>query len=361
MSQPTAGERTTAAVSALAAIIILGAAVTAQQSRTTSVRPLAALESDLRFQLFLAHRTDGGRLAQRLVELNHTLDAWQRSPRTAADDRLLAEWLEEGIRRSMPGESGELPPPPQFGQPVVPRPAPAPVSPAAVEPLAPAAVAAPTPDKPGHVAPVEAPVEAPAEAPAAPSAAEEVEAAPSAAGRAEPVVAQPPPAAPVEPAPAVAAEPDRAAPHPPPPVEPARPPRVARKPVEVNLAELNARIVGYHQGLAAVDAAIVAADGELSLEQLTGLVEQVEQLANQHQLVSLYFESLTERERASVTAPRSLWPTVELVDRQRAAVERGREGDFLAPFDVAEDGDPSPLAVRLRALAERTRPSAVAP
>ena len=78
MSQSTRGERITAAVSALAAVVILGAAVTAQQSRTAPVNPLARLESDLRFQLYLAHRTDGGVLAQRLTELNDALDARDR-------------------------------------------------------------------------------------------------------------------------------------------------------------------------------------------------------------------------------------------------------------------------------------------
>jgi hypothetical protein len=324
MSQSTRGERITAAASALAAIVILGAAVTAQQSRTAPVSRLARLEADLRFQLYLAHRTDGGRLAQRLTELNGTLDAWQQSPRTAADDRLLAEWLQASISRSMPGETGELPATPQFSRPPE-RPAPPPpvvqAQPSPVEP-APAQAAQPVVE-PAVVA--EATVES---APASPV---------------QPVERQP-----SGPLPHVAMNSVK--------VKPAATKPVAATPVAVNLAELNARIAGYHQGLAAVEAAVVAAEGELELARLTGLVEQLEQLANQYELVTLYFHSLTEAERATVTAPRSLVPTVELVDRERAHLERGGEGDFLAAFDVGAGGNESPLAARLEAVAERIAP-----
>jgi hypothetical protein len=133
---------------------------------------------------------------------------------------------------------------------------------------------------------------------------------------------------------------------------------IATKPVQaklvaVNLAELNARIAGYHQGLSQIEATIAAGVGPLDLAQLAVLVEQVEQLGRQYELVTLYFESLTDAERASVTAPRSLVPTIELVDRERAHLERGGEGDFLAAFEVEAEGKESPLAARLRAVAER--------
>ena len=64
MHQPTYGERATAVVSTIVAIAILGAVVTAQQARAPQAGGerggLASLESDLRFQLDLAFRTDGG-------------------------------------------------------------------------------------------------------------------------------------------------------------------------------------------------------------------------------------------------------------------------------------------------------------
>jgi hypothetical protein len=93
------------------------------------------------------------------------------------------------------------------------------------------------------------------------------------------------------------------------------------------------------------------------MARLTRLVEQVEQLAVQYELVRLYFDALTKREWASVTQPRSILPTIELVDRERAQLEHGGEGDFLAAFEVTADGKESPLAARLRAVAERAAPA----
>jgi hypothetical protein len=337
MSQSTRGERITAAASALAAIVILGAAVTAQQSRMAPVSQLARLESDLRFQLYLAHHTDGGRLAQRLTELNHTLDAWQRSPRTAADDQLLAEWLAASIQRSMPGESGELPVTPAFSRPPEPlvlSPPVVKVQPSPVEPT-PLPAAQPVVE-PAIVA--EATVDAVPVSPPKPLETKTPDPLPRVAmkgvARAEPVEAKPVSTKPID----------------------AKP--VAAKPVVVNLAELNARIAGYHQGLAAVEATIAAGVGPLDMAQLAVLVEQVEQLGRQYELVTLYFQSLTDAERAIVTAPRSLAPTIELVDRERTHLERGGEGDFLAAFEVGGDGKESPLARRLRAVAQRVEPEA---
>ena len=67
MQSSTTGERVTAVLSTLVAIAILGAAVTAQQSRTPQADRLASLESDLRFQLDLAYRARrrGAALAHR--------------------------------------------------------------------------------------------------------------------------------------------------------------------------------------------------------------------------------------------------------------------------------------------------------
>ena len=334
MSQSTRGERITAAASALAAIVILGAAVTAQQSRTAPVSRLDRLESDLRFQLYLAHRTDGGRLAQRLTELNHTLDAWQRSPRTAADDQLLAEWLQASIRSSMPGDSGELPATPEFSRPPTP---PVVKAPPAVTPPTLAETAKPVVEQATAPDEEEKPTEAPEEAPL-------VAKAPVETAVVAPVASPPEVVAP----PAVVST----------PLPSAAETAVAKpKPVAVNLAELNARIAGYHQGLAQIEATIAAGTGPLDLAQLAVLVEQVEQLANQYALVALYFESLTKRERALVTAPRSLVPTIELVDRERAHLEHDREGDFLAAFEVDAAAKASPLAARLRAVAQRVAPA----
>lgn len=117
MTQYMTGERTTALVSATLALAILAAMGTADAPRTESRDLAAILESDLRFQLELSWRRNPRVLKERLADLDRTLAAWSGSPRTGADRELLIAWLDESIKRSMPGRDGQLPPTPQFSQP----------------------------------------------------------------------------------------------------------------------------------------------------------------------------------------------------------------------------------------------------
>ena len=75
--------------------------------------------------------------------------------------------------------------------------------------------------------------------------------------------------------------------------------------VNVNLGELNARIEGYNQQLADIEASMVV-DEALSGSRLTKLVDAIEQLAGQYQFVKLYYDSLTVAERQRVAEPRSM-------------------------------------------------------
>lgn len=119
-------------------------------------------------------------------------------------------------------------------------------------------------------------------------------------------------------------------------------------PVTVNLAELNAQIRGYHDGLDEIEATVVASNGKLTEGEVAQLVGKLEQLAVQHQFVRLYYDGLSKSERRFVAAPRSMGETIELVDGQRAALV-AEEADFLTALegDVAKDE----LAQRLEAVA----------
>jgi hypothetical protein len=129
-------------------------------------------------------------------------------------------------------------------------------------------------------------------------------------------------------------------------VEAAKP---APAPVAVNLAELNARIGGYHEGLREIEAAMVVGREEMSVGQIAKSVGQLEQLAGHYQFVRLYYDSLTREEKQAVTEPRTMAETVELVERERARVEVAGDENFLASNEVVEEGE---LAMRLKALAE---------
>lgn len=375
MNLTMTGERTTATFSTLVAIAILGAAVTAQPAGSPAVDRLTNLESDLRFQLDLAYRHDGSLLRERLSQLDAAIETYRLSPQSEADGRVLAGWLRESIIRSLPGDLRELPETPTFssppghavatipapeaaGQPSTPpspeladstenespqpttalKPTPAPPQPATPKPQANIAA--------NNAAPAIKPAATIAPAPPLVDLTPRVEPQPEAPAAERSVAVSKPPA------PAIAAsavsnqrpvDPPAKAP------TPLAAPSVAA-PVTVNLAELKARIDGYHDGLAEVEAAALAGD-QVSREQVNQLVTEVEQLASQYQFVRLYYDALTEAERRSVAAPQSPAATVELVDQQRASLPQASGEDFLQSLDEADDAGDD-LARRLRAVAE---------
>jgi hypothetical protein len=114
--------------------------------------------------------------------------------------------------------------------------------------------------------------------------------------------------------------------------------------VQVNLAELNARIRGYHHGLAEIEAALIT--GQRSAAHLAAVVEDLERLAGQYQFLRLYYDSLTSVERRRVPRPRTLAEVVALAKGQLAA---STGEDFLQAFD-ARSGESPTLADRLDAL-----------
>ena len=348
-NKSTRGQRTTAVLSTLAAVAILGAAVTADPAGTkpTTTR-LMSLESDLRFQLEMTYRHDGGAKANRFAALEATLEAWRRSPQSQRDERALVEWMRASISRSVPGELRELPATPAFGteepseggthrstaaEPatIAPRTQPAVTQPTAAPPV----VQRVPPREDGLATP--APSPPPAVAPTA--------SAPTLAGGVavqQPKVVEPSgeESITVRKVPAADSTPTRslAESH-----EGTPPPTAA---VQVNLSELNARIGGYHDGLRQLEAAVVAAGDGMTTEQMTRWVAEAEHLAQQYRFARLYHDSLTERERLFVMEPRSMQSTIDLLRRQHASIARGDE-DFLASLE-SDEGDE--LAEQLRSL-----------
>ena len=383
MFKPTVRERATALVSALAAIAILGLAATAQPSRTSPSERLVRLESDLRYQLDLGSRVDRAAFEERTKELDRTLAAWRKSPQSPGDVELMTDWLRAALMQSLPGESGEWPAAPEFGTEAaevhvarkaiaaeagqesgvrgqsdavvvkegtpptgVARTAPAPRATERLAPKQPVTVVAEKPapavepsvttkQKPARSAKAETDVARRA----APTAAQV--AATYRSVKAEPVAAKPPLGRVFDPEAQtrweLGAERQAAKTH-------------APAPVQVNLAELSARVGGYHEGLREIEAALVANREGMTVGQVAQLVGELEQLAGQYQFVRLYYDALTRDERHFVAAPRSMAATIDLVERERARVETADVDDFLVTNEPAvEEGE---LAMRLKALAE---------
>jgi hypothetical protein len=407
MYKLTMSERTTTIVSALVALAILGLGVTAQPTGDSPSGRIEALESDLRFQIEMSWRHDGRTREAREAQLAETLAAWEASPQTGPDRQLLEKWLRGAIVGSLPGESGEFPPTPAFSELSVEANKPAiapgaeakpPALPGTVEPppaskpkpdvnanaampvlprdvpLKPGQAYTPpkakefriTPRVPGSgqaAAPPAAPTQqVPAAQPKRVVAAKPVEVPPSAPMRSTETENANEPARSMEQAPKlVQQEEQRAAPPvvATPPVAPANTSRreaptptvqeTPTVPVMVNLAELNAQIRGYHDGLDEIEAMVVARGGKLTEGEVAQLVGQLEQLADQHQFVRLYYDGLSKSERRFVAAPRSMGETIELVEGQRAALV-SEEEDFLTALEGADAADE--LAQRLKAVAK---------
>lgn len=374
-------ERLTAVVSALVAIAILGAAVTAQHARTSPLERISSLESDLRYQLDLTHRDDFTVYKSRLGELELTLDAWRKSPQSPEDAQLMLTWMRQAIQSTMPGENREFPTLPPFGsvRPIVvggpsrpsapieeplPLPAPSTTSAAPAETTADASppadimvdpvefAASQAVDETGALQPVSNPAadQPPVETTVEPAPTTEEQAAPPEHS----ITTHASPPEPLVPAPTVEQTADHYAEQT--GAEPAEPPAPVTSPVaavaestriNVNLAELSARIAGYHDGMAELDAALVA-KGELSGRRLARLVAQAESLAAQYRFVRLYADSLTPEERRFVPAPRSMSETVAMLAQRAAQADHG--GDVLDDFDAARANEPT-LAERIEAVA----------
>ena len=376
MNLTITGERTTATFSTLVAIAILGAAVTAQPAGSPAIDRLANLESDLRFQLDLGYRHDGGLLRERMSQLDAAVEAFRLSPQSEADGRALAGWLRESILRSLPGDLRELPATPPFSHrpgdadATIPAPEAAAQLPAPPSPESAQSKEKESPQLTTVLKPTPAPPQPMTTKPQATAAANNA----ARAIKPNTTIAPAPPL--VDLTPRVKLQPEAPAaersvtlrkpaaaaiattavsdqrPVGPPAKTPTPPPAAqpAAAPVRVNLAELKARINGYHDGVAEVEAAVLAGDRD-SPEQVNQLVSEVEQLAGQYQFVRMYYDALTEAERRSVAAPQSLAATVELVEQQRARLPQANGEDFLQSLDEA-DGAGDDLARRLRAAAE---------
>jgi hypothetical protein len=370
-------ERMTALVSAMTAIAILGAMVTAEPSRPNHSDRLASLESDLRYQIDLGARVDAQAAATQKTQLEEALAAWRKAPRTPDNDALLTDWLRASLLRSLPGETGSWPTTPEFDRAQVVDTAHGHVDqdphvhatikvssaePIQAEPLTKQGVGGranvpvgrlvrdeklETPRLSVQATAVDATVEKPAKKPLVAarlpifSEPEQVAEAASQSKASHSVLKVPDRPAPTAVQTAKVYEQVEAEPvvltTPAPPT-----------PVEVNLAELNARIGGYHDGLREVEATVVARQKQMNVEEVTKLVDRLEELAAQYEFVEMYYELLSADERHFVMAPRSLVDTVRLVEQQRSRVE-STDGDHFAS---AGDAGDSELAQRLLRLAE---------
>jgi hypothetical protein len=283
--------------------LLLSICAAPARAQTDRSSELQSLVNDLGYQLDLVEQFDRHTAERRLQLLAIALDRWNTSSRSQSDFQAMQQWLETSIQASMPGRSKPMPELPWFSERlarserVASR-----ESMASPESIAgsesgdrPAPPTTAGPDS--EPAAARTPVVPKAEFSAVPP---DVEA-PEPAGSVASAWQRHPAAKPIDlgnpffdDAPLTART--------------TATPRIALRPstlnvqpasakVNINVAELAARIRGYVHGLRGVEARLLASP-DIASDQLLMAVRELKQLAAQREFVSLYLEALSPADRA---------------------------------------------------------------
>ncbi len=365
MSQSTlTSERITAIVSTLMAIAILAAGVTAQHSRAP-LDELEQLESDLQFQLDWAFRHDSKERSKRIALLEETIEAWQSSPRSEKDQKLLASWLLESTIRSIPGTTKPLTEVPEFGRPavvVVAKPfvtEPVKMESAGIGPImtestktesvdtkpAESGVVQVKPSKPVAEPVTEAIVNTVTETPKTHPVNDNLAAiVPTAifrsvASSTEDLFKDSPKDIPQVDAPQI---------EPPQLDETAEP---TEKTIRINLTELAARVAGYHEELDLIETSLLLANSP-DIDFLEKQVKELDDLTRDFRFVELYYKALSEEEQKHITTPRWMHATLAEIERLLQRHESQQDGDFLGSFDPAQNRRIEELRQQLAKIAD---------
>lgn len=283
-------------------ILLLTTSLTSVASAQESSSDLQPLVNQLGDQIRMIRQRNGRDASERTQQLAIALDRWNHSTQTAGDAELMREWLETSLRRSLPGTTKPMPELPWFAERIAPpsQEAPSPViaqetpsQPEAVEPVASGPVATTAPE-PATAEPATPKVATIAEQPK-----DEVKTAepPVEITETEQVASvwqRHPSAKPIDLGNPFADDQTVAAAE--------RTPRVAMRPaglskspasndVDINVAELNARVQGYVHGLRGVEARLVSSRS-MTLDELMPVVRELDQLAKQRAFVEIYLDAV---------------------------------------------------------------------
>ncbi len=287
-----------------AAVVFVGAAIlvtlcgrpaAAQADRSSE---LQGLVNDLGYQLELVEQFDRPAAERRSRQLAIALDRWNTSTRNQQDFEIMQQWLQQSIQASLPGRAKAIPELPWFSQRLA-RQEHVRTPPQDDEPLATdsrsagksipqsfAPVLPPQPAVPNEEQQVGPAQVAPAESKGAVASAWKRHPAARPIDLGNPFADDQPLAAGNTSTARVAMRPVPLA------VRPASSTRV-----DINVAELGARVRGYVHGLRGVEARLLASP-DMTSEELLGAVRELKQLAGQREFVSLYLEALAPTEKS---------------------------------------------------------------
>ena len=354
MSQSSSkGEKITAVVSTLVALVILAVGVTAQQNHAKPQDELVQLESDLRFQLDRAFRHDTAERYKRLTQLESVITAWEYSAQSEKDREILGNWLLEATIRSMPGTGKHLPQVPEFG--VVPSPS----TQAVTQSDAPSTVSQAESIRPKELVPEElTKKESPAEDSESPAFRLEDTINVAEQGTLEEpdeilfpnpeenqiVIVSTSELENATSSVSLVSQPLSSTSDPKPTVK--HPQEVA----QINIYALSARIATYHQALDQVETQVLALE-ETDLEVFAKTLKQLQGILQDYQFAKLYYDALDSTERKGLRAPRSPRPTLLEIDRRIENQQAIESGDFLSGFETSRLNQTKALRHQIATLA----------
>jgi hypothetical protein len=107
--------------------------------------------------------------------------------------------------------------------------------------------------------------------------------------------------------------------------------------IAINLIELAARTAGYHDGLNEIEATLFQLDELGDSQQRLTLAQrslrQLQQLVDDYQFIKLYYGQLTEKQRQTISAPRSPTMLCEYFSHCLSQWTTPRKADYLRSFD----------------------------
>ena len=305
--------RLTATLCTIVAAAILAVGVTAQIGGEANTPTLQQLESDLRFQIRSAFRLEPRVAQSRLAAVDEVVAAYRESPRSESDKQRFYDWLGNATRLSMPGSLGDLPESPEFG-----------ITEVAIAPKRTGMTnQEPPPIPQPEVGSPDTPLVLPEAVPV------ETENAKSTIALITNVTVPENPAPPVT---AVAMEAPRTERETQATVTDASSQLLQDK-VTINLAELQARTAGFHQGLSDLETSLLETTRPTE-RQIRHFCNELASLVPDYQFVKLYYESLSTKERGLVKAPRELGQLISQLRMQLDELQKEIDSDFLGEFDA---------------------------
>lgn len=347
MVESSRNERLTAFVSTIVAVAILAAGVTATQQQEFPGDDATQAVADLRFQLDMAFRHDARERDTRIAQLDSLVSAWEKSPKSADDQAMLFQWLQESAGRSLPGALAPLPALPVFSSPAPPivhevKKVPVDEKPIVIAPSQPVGSQPSLVKKSVVQTPITPTPNDPLE--------EEMVALRQPESLAPDTTIPQPKNSSVAPRPAIQEEPKLV------PQQLLASVPINKEPVGVNLTELAARIAGYHDSLDEVETALLRMNSP-SLDVVIEQINSLDRMTRDYGFVTLYYDSLSTKERQQVIEPRSMKSTLVEVDRQLDRCAEILDGDFLGSFDQAAVQEIAGLRAKIKAIGERVASS----